>query len=158
MVTISYDGAAGTLAKAFEFQGINAADDPSGASGDVTIRDGGTVLLAAEITERPVGRTRVEATFRTKVSVHGIEDYLFLVSSEKAEEEAIEQAQRYFAQGHEVSFVNIKEWILMSLVTVGRKGRAIFNKHLIRLLESKDVPKVVKVGWNEEVQKLTSGS
>ncbi len=137
-----------------EFQGINVADDPSGASGDVTIRQGSDILFVAEITERPVGRSRVEATFRTKIAVHEIEDYLFFVDSGKMEEGAFEQAYRYFAQGHEVSFVDIKEWIVMSLVTAGRKGRAVFNRHLVKLLEGPDVPKTVKVAWNEQVQKL----
>ncbi len=49
-----------------DFQGINVADRPTGAGGDVTISDGGRILMAAEITERPVGRPRVLATFNTK--------------------------------------------------------------------------------------------
>ena len=48
-----------------DFQGINVADRPTGAGGDVTISDGGRILMAAEITERPVGRPRVLATFNT---------------------------------------------------------------------------------------------
>ncbi|MCL4460055.1 MAG: restriction endonuclease, SacI family [Chloroflexi bacterium] len=62
-----------------ESQGINVADRPSGAGGDVTIKSGDTILLAAEITERPVDKSRVVATFNTKIAPQGIEDYLFFV-------------------------------------------------------------------------------
>lgn len=136
-------------------QGINVADEASGASGDITVKDGEKTVFVVEVTERPIGRSRVEATFRTKIAPAGIEEYLFLADATKAEFEAREQAKKYFAQGHEVLFVDLKGWIISSLVTVGAKGRVLFNRILTALLEDQDVPKAVKVAWNNQVQELT---
>ena len=63
------------------WQGINVADTASGAGGDITVKSNGETLMTAEVTERPVDRTRVIATFNTKIAPHGIEDYLFFVKS-----------------------------------------------------------------------------
>jgi hypothetical protein len=64
---------------AIEYQGINVADAAAGAGGDITISRVGQVLLAAEVTERPIDKDRVAATFHTKIAPSGIEDYLFFV-------------------------------------------------------------------------------
>jgi hypothetical protein len=138
------------------WQGINVPDIVSGAGGDITIVDKGDILMAAEVTERPVDRTRVATTFNTKIAPTGIEDYLFFVKLSRVAVEAKRQAHQYFAQGHEVNFLEIKEWILMSLATVGKKGRAIFNRVLLELLDAPDVPKTLKVAWNEHIQKVIS--
>jgi hypothetical protein len=127
-----------------EFQGINVADAAAGAGGDITVRSGERVLLAAEITERPVDRNRVVATFNTKIAPSAIEDYLFLVRLADLDEAARAQARHYFAQGHEVNFLDIKDWILMSLATMGTRGRALFNRNLMELLDEPDVPRPLK--------------
>jgi hypothetical protein len=49
-------------------QGINVADAAAGVGGDITIMQGGRTLLAAEITERPLDRSRVVSTFNTKIA------------------------------------------------------------------------------------------
>lgn len=133
------------------WQGINVADTASGAGGDITIGTGDQVIMAVEVTERPVDRSRVVATFNTKIAPAGIEDYLFFVRSAEVSPEARLQARQYFAQGHEVNFVEIKNWILMSLATMGSKGRDTFNRELIKLLEEPDVPRTLKVSWNEQL-------
>lgn len=138
------------------WQGINVADAASGAGGDISIRSAEKTLMAAEVTERPIDKSRVIATFNTKIAPIGIEDYLFLVKLSKVEEDAKEQAHRYFAQGHEVNFLEIKDWILMSLATMGKKGRTIFNKTLVDLLEAPDTPRTLKVAWNGQVARIVS--
>lgn len=140
-----------------EYQGINVADMAAGVGADITIRTAGRVILAAEVTERPVERTRVMATFNTKIAPHGIEDYLFFVSAETLDEATKVQARQYFAQGHEVNFLEIKNWILMCLATMGRNGRTTFNRILLELLEEPETPRLLKVAWNTQVARLLAG-
>lgn len=135
-------------------QGINVADTASGAGGDVTITSGSRIVMAVEVTERPVDRARVAATFNTKIAPAGIEDYLFFVRSPEVAPEARQQARQCFAQGHEVNFLEIKNWIVMSLATMGTRGRASFNRVLVGLLEAPDVPRTMKVAWNEQIAEL----
>jgi hypothetical protein len=138
-----------------EFQGINVADTASGAGGDITIKSGDQVMLSAEVTERPIDKNRVVATFNTKIGPAGIEEYLFFVHIKNVDPEAAKQAQQYFSQGHEVNFLEIKDWILMTLATIGRQGRGKFNQKMISLLEDPDIPKYMKVSWNEQIEALT---
>jgi hypothetical protein len=138
------------------WQGINVADIPSGVVGDITITSSGTILMAAEVTERPIDRSRVVATFNTKIAPTGIEDYLFFTRISGVDPEAKQQAHQYFAQGHEVNFLEIKEWILTTLATIGKSGRASFNNILINLLDSTEVPRTLKVAWNEQVASLVT--
>ena len=139
-----------------EWQQINAADSPSGAVGDITLRGPERIVMAIEITERVIDRSRVVSTFNTKISPSGIEDYLFLVL-QAPDETALEQGYRYFAQGHDVNFANLHEWIVLTLATVGKDGRRIFNAELLALLDLPDVPKALKVAWNDTVNRLASG-
>ena len=136
------------------WQAINVADVASGAGGDITITSGDQTILAAEVTERSVDRSRIAATFNTKIAPAGIEDYLFFVRYDSVAPEARQQARQYFAQGHEVNFLEIKDWILMSLATMGRSGRATFNRVLINLLDGPDVPRTMKVAWNEQIARV----
>jgi hypothetical protein len=137
-----------------EFQGINVADAAAGTGADVTVSTGGRIVLAAEITERPVGRARVVSTFNTKIALHGIEDYLFFIGEQQLDEDVLAQTRQYFAQGHEVNFVQVKEWILMSLATIGRRGREVFNRALLEMLDDPELPRLVKVAWNAQVGRL----
>jgi SacI restriction endonuclease len=63
-----------------EWQGINVADRASGVGGDITIWRDSKPILAVEITQRPIDRSRVVSTFNTKILPSGIDDYLFLFS------------------------------------------------------------------------------
>jgi len=137
-------------------QGINVADSASGAGGDITISSGDQILLAAEVTEREVDRNRVLATFQTKITMAGIEDYLFFVRASNYTPEAKPLAHQYFSQGHEVNFLDIKTWILITLATVGSQGRRIFNQHITALLNAPDVPRILKVNWNQQISTLIS--
>jgi hypothetical protein len=137
-----------------EWQGINVADAASGAGGDIIIMHQGNILLAIEVTERSVDRARVVSTFNTKIAPAGIEDYLFLVGATETSEEARNQARKYFAQGHDINFIQVCDWLIMLLATLGKAGRNIFNSSLMNLLDGPDVPKTVKIAWNESVGSL----
>jgi hypothetical protein len=140
-----------------EFQGINVADSQTGAGGDITVRRGGNVLMAAEVTERPMDRGRVVQTFHTKIAPNGIEDYLFFVRLDGLDDGARQQAWQYFAQGHEVNFLAIKEWVAMLLAAMGLRGRAIFLSRLIEMIEDPSMPRSIKVAWNQSIAALVNG-
>jgi hypothetical protein len=133
-----------------EVQGINVADRPSGAGGDITISLGSVLLMAAEITERPVGRDRVVSIFNTKIAPASIVDYLFFVNQEP-DERVRQQCQQYFAQGHELNFVHIATWLNMMLATIGKGGRESFNQQLLSMLDDPSTPQSVRASWNEVV-------
>jgi hypothetical protein len=137
-----------------DWQGINVADAPSGAGGDVTVYRGSDMLMSIEVTERRVDRARVISTFNSKIAPGGIDDYLFLVGSVEPSDQSRSQARRYFAQGHDVNFAHICDWIVMLLATLGKSGRDLFNRKLMELLDSPDVSQVLKVTWNESVGSL----
>lgn len=52
------------------WQGINVADSPSGAGGDITINREGKTVISIEVTERVIDKARVVSTFNTKISPH----------------------------------------------------------------------------------------
>lgn len=139
-----------------QFQGINVADKASGAGGDVTISLAGETVLAIEVTERPIEKSRVVSTFNTKVIRAGIQDYLFVYSNAMPSEDARKAARTYFSQGHEINFVQVTEWILNNLATLGAKGRAMFTKEVLALLGSQEVPASVKIAWNDIVREIVS--
>lgn len=145
------------LAWEISWQGINVADAASKAGGDITISVDGQTILAVEVTERPVEKSRLVATFNNKITPAGLEDYLFFVGAAGTAPDARTQAHHYFAQGHEVNFVDVREWLLMSLATVGKAGRMIFNKQLMDLLETSNVPQAMRVNWNDNISALLSG-
>ena len=140
-----------------EFQGINVADQASGARGDVTIKYKGKLFFAAEVTERSVDEQRVVSTFDTKIAPNEIADYLFFVKNRDQATEAIEHAKKYFSQGHEVNFVEIKEWILAMLSTLGQHGRRVFLDEMTGFLDTVEIPQTLKISWNNTIQKIASG-
>jgi hypothetical protein len=68
------------------------------------------------------------------------------------------QARQYFAQGHEVNFLEIKNWVLMALATLGKRGRDVFNGHLLELIDDAAIPRAVKVAWSDYIAALTTTS
>jgi len=138
-------------------QGINVADSASGAGGDVTVVEGGHTVLAVEVTERRIDKSRVVATFDTKIAPSGIEDYLFVVRDRGDISEVMKQARRYFSQGYEVNFVEMKDWICDVLAVLGTEGRAAFVDNLIKCISAEDVPAGLKQAWNDIVVRLAAG-
>jgi len=138
------------------FQGINVSDKSSGAGGDITVTLAGETVLAVEVTERQIDKARVVSTFNTKVMRAGIQDYLFVYSDAKPADDARKVARTYFSQGHEINFVQAKEWILNNLVTLGGKCRGTFTKELLALLDVREVPASVKISWNDLVKKVVA--
>lgn len=139
-----------------EYSGINVADAAAGATGDISVKSAGSPVMILEVTERPVEASRVQSTFRAKIATSGVVDYLFLVDLERVSTDAFDEARKYFAQGYEVNFVDVTTWVLMCLATLGVAGRTEYNALLTRLFAEPELPNVVKVGWNEEVLKLTT--
>ncbi|MHB1938645.1 MAG: restriction endonuclease, SacI family [Acidobacteriaceae bacterium] len=139
-----------------DYQGINVADSQSGAGGDITITQNDKIVFAAEVTERPLELSRVVSTFNTKIAPLGIENYLFFIRPEKLSEEARRQGRHYFAQGHEMNFLEIKTWVLMSLASMGKRGREIFNSHLASLIGDASIPRALKVAWNDYIAAMTT--
>ena len=139
-----------------EYQGINVADAAAGAGGDITVRRGGQVVFSAEVTERVIDRNRVMSTFNTKIAPNEIQDYLFFIRAGGVAPEAQVQARQYFTQGYEVNFLEIRQWILMTLATIGPRGRDAFNRNMITLIDALDMPRSVKVGWNKQIERLVA--
>lgn len=137
-------------------QGINVADAPSGAAGDITVRAGDHVLLAAEVTERIVDRTRVMTVFNAKIADAQIRDYIFFAEPD-SESRPEELAQQYFAQGYEINFVDLSAWLHHMLVTIGVQGRDTFVSEVLAILEEESTPGSVKVTWNSVVTKVAAG-
>ncbi|MCS7137542.1 MAG: restriction endonuclease, SacI family [Candidatus Caldarchaeum sp.] len=135
-----------------EWQGINVSDRASGVGGDITVREGERIVMAIEVTERVIDPSRVEATFQSKISPLGIHDYLFAFTEAYPTPEAHRIAYVLFAQGHEVGFVRVSDWIYHNLATAGAKGRGAFLESLVGLFEQ--APAAVKTLWNESVQQL----
>jgi hypothetical protein len=142
---------------AIDSQGINVSDAASGAGGDVTVRTNDKILIAVEVTERIIDESRIRSTFRTKILPNKIDDYLFLFSGERPSEEARERARSYFAQGHEVNFVLLHDWIMTFLTVLGADGRAAFTDCVIEALDKREVSASIKVAWNEIVRGLVTG-
>jgi hypothetical protein len=137
-----------------EWQGINVADRASEVGGDITIKVADEVILAVEVTERPIDRARIQSTFATKVLRHGIADYLFFFAAAVPTPDARALAKQYMGQGHDISFLPVKDWLLSSLGTVGPRCRADFTLNFIRLLGAADVPVTLKLAWNQHVRRL----
>jgi hypothetical protein len=137
-----------------EHQGINVSDKASGVGGDIIVKESGKDVIAIEVTERPVDVPRVIATFTEKIAPLNIPDYIFAVHISQIEEQARQQVEKYFTQGYEVIFIDISEWLANTLVTVGNQGRRIFQERIIYHLSKENMPKSLKVAWNEEITRL----
>jgi hypothetical protein len=140
-----------------EWQEINAADIAQNAGGDVTIKRDGEIVLAVEVTERLIGEERVRATFRTKISPLAIDEYLFLFTFTFPSDEARQLAKQYFAQGHHVAFLAIEDWSVNILSLIGPEGRTIFNARMLEMLARNDVPRDIKVAWNQHLEMVVTG-
>ena len=138
------------------WQGINVADAASGIGDDVVVSSSGRVLFTAEITERLVNRNRVVTTFNSKIGPNPMDDYLFFVRSSEQPEEAIQQLRQYFAQGHDINFIVIQDWVTAVLATIGSAGRSIFVDKMLVLLESAETPVSLKASWNDVVSRIIS--
>jgi hypothetical protein len=136
------------------WQPINAPDSASGALGDITVSRDAMVLMAAEVTLRPVTPKRVAEVFEQKISPMSIGDYLFFIREGEVEDEAVELADRYFYQGYAVEFVDMVKWLSMILATLGQEGRRVFVDCAAALLESSAVPVALKKAWNDAINNL----
>jgi hypothetical protein len=51
--------------------------------------------------------------------------------------------------------VEIKNWIVAILATLGIKGRDIFNRVLLERLDSADISPTLKLAWNGQIARIT---
>ena len=137
-----------------DWQGINVADRASGAGGDISVFRDADLLFSVEVTERPLDRARVVSTFTTKIAPGGIDDYIFFFTATEPNDTARAAARQYFAQGHDINFVQITDWIMTVLRTIGTECRKKFTETLIGLLGKSEVPAALKVAWNDLIQQL----
>jgi SacI restriction endonuclease len=137
-----------------EWQGINVADRARGEAGDITVYRNNVRLFSVEVTEREIDRARVIATFQAKIGRAGLGDYLFIFGNVAPSNEAREVARQYFAQGHEINFVQIRDWILTLMTTIGPRCRRIFTQRYRALLGERNVPAALKVAWNNLLGRL----
>jgi hypothetical protein len=137
-----------------EWQGINVADRAHGEAGDITIYRNDVRLFSVEVTEREIDRARVVATFQAKIARGGLNDYLFIFGNVEPANEARDAARQYFAQGHEINFVQIKDWILTTITTIGPRCRRIFTERFRELLGARTVPAALKVAWNNVLGRM----
>ena len=142
------------LGWSIDWQGINVSDAASGVGGDVTVRREGTVLLSIEITERPIDGARVRATFATKIAPSAQNDYIFLHGAAPPTEDARAAARAYFAQGHDISLIDLTAWLVPMLGSIGPAGRSTFTRNIVELLSSVDIKTDMKVAWNDRVRKV----
>jgi len=141
-----------SLAWDISWQGINVADNATGAEGDVTIKSGGTTVLAIEITERLLDQRRIISTFNTKIIHNDVKEYLFIFTNTEPDDGARQTARNLFSQGYDINFVNVVEMIINNFLVLPVAARDIFTNKMIALLESREVPATIKVIWNESVK------
>ena len=143
-----------SLPWAIEWQGINVADRATDVGGDITITSDDKIVLAVEVTERPIDRARVQSTFQTKVLRHAISDYLFFFSASAPADGARDLARQYFGQGHDISFLPVADWLVHSLGTIGPRCRSDFITNFLALLGERDMPAALKLAWNTHIRQL----
>jgi len=141
-----------SLAWNISWQGINVADNATGAEGDVTIKADDTTVLAIEITERPLDQRRIVSTFNTKIIHNDVKEYLFIYTNTEPDDGARQTARNLFSQGYEINFVNVVEMIVKNFLVLPGTARDIFTNKMMTLLESREVPASIKVIWNESVK------
>lgn len=139
-----------------EVQGINTADAATGAGGDIVVKDAGTgdVIVAVEVKEPRIDRSIVISTFGSKIATNRIAEYLFLYTTAMPTDDARRAAFDYFAQGHDIAFLRVDEWLRNCLGTVGAQGRQLFVERFLDHLGGLDVPSRLKLRWNELVRSL----
>jgi hypothetical protein len=126
------------------------ADRASGAVGDITVLKDEAVILGIEVTERAIDKGRVTLTFDQKISPGGLTDYLF-VTTARPDADALAAAHSYTAVGHEMNFVQLQEWLINNLATIGPSCRGLFQAKMIGLVGGTDVSASLKVAWNEKM-------
>lgn len=132
-------------------QGINTADAATGAGGDIEVHDSktGAMVMAIEVTERPVDRSRIVSTFASKIAAERIQEYMFLYTDVPPDPDARKAAFGYFAQGHDILFLQVESWVCNCLGVVGPSGREAFIGRFLDRLDSQEVPSALKQRWNE---------
>lgn len=134
-----------------QWHDINVADAPANAPGDVTVSQNDNIILSVEVTERQIDQERVRSTFRSKIAERQVTDYIFL-STREPTPSAREASYAHFAQGHHMGFLDLTEWAVNILATIGPNGRAHFVRHVVGILDHHRIPRAIKVAWNQALE------
>jgi hypothetical protein len=103
-----------------------------------------------------VDAARVRATFAVKIAPSGLTEFVFGIHSQRLDPEASQLVERYFAQGYDVNFVDIQEWLFNNLGAVGVRGRQLFQEGIRHPLGGVGIPKALKQFWSEKIGKLVA--
>jgi len=137
-----------------EYQGINVADQATGAAGDVTVKLGEKIVLAIEVTERQIDRDRIVSTFNTKIVNSDVKEYLFVYTVTEPNESARQAARNLFSQGYDINFASVTGLIINAFHTLPSFARKRFTVEMIRLLDTMEIPASVKMIWNDCVTSI----
>lgn len=96
------------LAWNIEWQGINVSDRAANVAGDITVRQNEQTIFVLEVTERPLDVQRVRDVFETKMSIHQISDYLFIVTVSSIDESVQKEVVKYFRQNYDINILELR--------------------------------------------------
>lgn len=137
-----------------QVQDINESDRASGAAGDISIFEGAKLVIAIEVTERSFERSRLEATFREKISVLGIKNYLILTNTSEIDDSVSSLCRAYFSHGFDIALADYQSWAGDLLATIGTEGRTVFVNAMVQALSKPDTGRDLKVAWNQAITGL----
>lgn len=60
--------------------------------------------------------------------------------------------RQYRGQGHDVSFLTVKEWLVSTLGTIGPRCRSMFTDNFLTLLGAHETPAGLSLAGNEHIQ------
>jgi hypothetical protein len=136
------------------WQGINVADNATGAEGDVTIKKGDGTVFAVEVTERPIDQRRIRSTFNTKIIHSNVREYLFIYTGTQPDDTARGTAENLFSQGYDINFANIIDLIINNFYPLSATARETFANKMVALLDNIEIPASVKIIWNDCVKNI----
>lgn len=142
------------LAWNIDWQDINVSDRAANVAGDITIRQNEQTIFVLEVTERSLESQRVRDVFETKMSIHQISDYLFIVTVSSIDESVQKEVVKYFRQNYDINILELRPWIRHLLSITGAAGRQMFVDKFIELIDRNNISSVIKTAWNEAIKQV----
>lgn len=134
------------------WQDINVSDRAAHVAGDITVRQNEQTIFGLEVTERSLESQRVRDVFETKMSIHQIPDYLFVVTASSIDEQIQKEVVKYFHQNYDINILELRPWIRHLLSIAGAAGRQMFVDKFIELIDRNNISSVIKTAWNEAIK------
>ncbi|WP_322496648.1 hypothetical protein [Chloroflexus sp.] len=136
------------------WQDINVSDRAAHVAGDITVRQNEQTIFGLEVTERSLESQRVRDVFETKMSIHQIPDYLFVVTASSIDEQIQKEVVKYFHQNYDINILELRPWIRHLLSITGAAGRQMFVDKFIELIDRNNISSVIKTAWNEAIKQV----